>query len=363
VGRRRRQRQLVDRPKLGRRRRPAGDGTDVLQFPTGAARLTNNNDLSAGVTIAQIQFTGGGYAVSGNSIVLGAAGLTDTSTGGVANAIALPMQIGGATTISDTAGNSSAALTVSGVVSGAGSVTKQGAGSVIFTAANTYSGGTTLTGGGQTFANNASGSAFGSGAVTNTDNTLRGNGGFSGALAHNKGLAPGATNPPGGSAGTLTLGNGITFGADSSYGVNLFGTTPGTGYDQLIVTGTVDLGTAHPLNTSGTYTPTGGEKFFIIVNDGVDAVGGAFQSLAEGQTVEVNGEDYTISYQGIRRRTPSPVATTSCSTCPASTGRQSTACPARRRPTRTRRSCSPRQTPTPSPSATPMPARPTSAWR
>lgn len=48
---------------------PAND--DILVFPAGAARLSNNNDLT-GLRVATIRFTGagGGYTISGNAITL-----------------------------------------------------------------------------------------------------------------------------------------------------------------------------------------------------------------------------------------------------------------------------------------------------
>ena len=77
------------------------------------------------------------------------------------------------------------------------------------------------------------------------------------------------------------------------------GTTPATDYDQLAVNGTVDLGSS-TLTLSGTYLTTPGvtnDLFFVILNDGADAVTGTFNGLAEGSNVfALNGQDYLISY-------------------------------------------------------------------
>ena len=73
--------------------------------------------------------------------------------------------------------------------------------------------------------------------------------------------------------------------------------TPGTGYDQLNVTGTVNL-TGSTLNLSLGFTPDVGTVFTLVNNDGVDAVVGTFQGLAEGATVLVNGMTFQISYVG-----------------------------------------------------------------
>src|SRR5215207_8440130 len=44
---------------------PAGDGSDVLVFPAGAAQKTNNNDLTAGTTFTSITIQEGGYTLGG----------------------------------------------------------------------------------------------------------------------------------------------------------------------------------------------------------------------------------------------------------------------------------------------------------
>jgi hypothetical protein len=274
---------------------PVADGSDDLVFPAGAAQKSNNNDFADGTAFASITVEESGYTLAGNGVAIGTAGVSDTSPTG-ANTVSLPLVLAGSTTVSDSTGNSSNALTLSGVISGSGSLSKSGSGSVILTAANAYIGGTTLAGG-NTFANNASGSAFGTGDVTNTSGTLRGNGSFTGALFNNSGLAPGATNPGPGAAGTLATGN-LDFGVSANYSVTLLGATAGSGYDQLVVTGTVDLDTGHALALGGSYAGTAGDKLFVLVNDGSDTITGTFASLDEGDTVSLNSVDYFISYQG-----------------------------------------------------------------
>jgi autotransporter-associated beta strand protein len=263
---------------------------DTLVFDGGAVRKANTNDLAAGGQFASITFTGtGGFTIGGSSIALGTGGVVDNATG--ANTLDTPLAITGNTAVSDA---NAGALTLGGRISGGGAVQRTGGGTVVFTGANTYTGGTTLDGG-ETFANNASGSAFGAGVVINTSGALRGNGGFSGSLTHNAGLAPGATS---GAPGTLATGS-VVFGASAGFSLNVAGATAGTGYDQLVVTGVVDLDAGHPLNEGGsTFSPSGGEMLFIIVNDGTDAVLGEFAGLPQDALHEINGYDYQISYEG-----------------------------------------------------------------
>jgi Ca2+-binding RTX toxin-like protein len=272
---------------------PVGDGSDVLVFPAGAAQKSNSNNFTAGTAFTSITIQEGGYTLAGNGVALGAAGLSDTSATG-ANTVSMPVAISNASTVvSDTAGDASNALTLSGVVSGTGGVSKQGAGSVIFTGANTYSGGTTLSAG-STYANNSSGSAFGTGAVTNSAGSLRGNGSFTGALANNASLFPGATS---GSTATITTGA-VNFGVGGDITINVNGNTAGSGYDQLVVNGTVDVDGGDLNSSTSSFTPGDSEKLFILVNDSTDAIVGTFNGLAQGATIDINGSDYTISYTG-----------------------------------------------------------------
>jgi uncharacterized repeat protein (TIGR01451 family) len=79
--------------------------------------------------------------------------------------------------------------------------------------------------------------------------------------------------------------------------VEVNGTTAGSGYDQLSVTGTVNL-TGATLSGSAGFTPTTGASFIIIDNDGVDAITGTFAGLPQGATIVLSGQAFTISYSG-----------------------------------------------------------------
>jgi len=79
-------------------------------------------------------------------------------------------------------------------------------------------------------------------------------------------------------SGDLDLQNGTTFSVD------IAGTTPGTGHDQVDVTGTVTLGATLSLND--TYDAQPGDEFILIDNDGSDAVTGTFAALAEGAILD-----------------------------------------------------------------------------
>ena len=137
--------------------------------------------------------------------------------------------------------------------------------------------------------NNTSGSGLGTGAVTVASGaTLGGTGAFSGAVAVTGKLAPGPVTA------ILRTGS-LSFGSGGVLALDLSGTTPGTGHDQVAVTGTVDL-TGSALTV---LTPTAfnvGDSFIIIANDGTaDAVGGTFGS---GATLTTSEYVFSINYAG-----------------------------------------------------------------
>ena len=101
-----------------------------------------------------------------------------------------------------------------------------------------------------------------------------------------------------GGATTQMLSTGsVTLAAGSTLAVTLNGTTSGTGYDQLNVTGKVSLSGATS-NLSLGFTPTVGDTFTLIQNDGADPVVGIFVGLKEGSTLTLNGMTFQISYKG-----------------------------------------------------------------
>ncbi len=70
-----------------------------------------------------------------------------------------------------------------------------------------------------------------------------------------------------------------------------------TQYTQLNVVGQVNL-TGVNLNRTGSFVPSSINSYTIVSNDGTDPIIGAFNGLAEGATVTVNGVAMTITYAG-----------------------------------------------------------------
>jgi autotransporter-associated beta strand protein len=104
-------------------------------------------------------------------------------------------------------------------------------------------------------------------------------------------LSPGRFDEPGIlRCGNATLVPNITLRAD------LRGTTPGSGHDQLAVTGTVNLANASLVVDFSGFNPVAGTSFTIISNDGSDPIVGTFAGMPQGATVL--GGRFAISYTG-----------------------------------------------------------------
>lgn len=107
------------------------------------------------------------------------------------------------------------------------------------------------------------------------------------------------TVAPGLSPGCLSSGN-LTY-TGGTLEIEINGTTECDEYDQVDVTGTVNLGdkvTTLTVTKLSGYTAAVDDEFVIINNDGTDTVTGTFKGLAEGTTVTFDGVVYTVSYKG-----------------------------------------------------------------
>jgi len=188
---------------------------------SGSGSLTHRGDNTLILT-GTSTYTGGTVIDSGGintgTLRVGNGGTTGSIAGNVFNNSTLEFK-------------RSDEVVFGGLISGSGSLTKSGAGSLILTAANTYSGGTTINSG-ILLANNTTGSATGSGPVyIGNGDTLGGTGSVAGTVT----MHANGTVAPGASAGTLTASSSLTL--TGTYLCEL----DGANADQLVVSGALNI--------------------------------------------------------------------------------------------------------------------------
>ncbi|MFM7244632.1 MAG: beta strand repeat-containing protein [Planctomycetaceae bacterium] len=148
----------------------------------------------------------GGLLISGGTVSIGAGSTTGSITGNVTNNGSLIF-------------NRSNASTFSGTITGTGGFTTAGAGNLTLTAANAYSGATSVTSG--TLTVNGDQSAAAGSVTVAAAATLAGAGTVGGATS----IQTGATLSPGAGLGTLTFGGGLTWNSGGNYNWQLFDAT------------------------------------------------------------------------------------------------------------------------------------------
>ena len=253
---------------------------------TGAATLTlsGNNTYSGSTSV--------------NAGTLSVASDANLGAGSLNLANGTTLQITGNTTIDNALAltgvatiNAGAAATLSGVISGSGGLTKTGAGSLNLSASNTNTGSTSV----------AAGTLVVDGSTSSTTtvasgSTLAGSGVLGGEVYVQNG---GTLSPGNGGAGTLTVNGNLTLDFGSTLALDINGATAGTGYDQIVVNGNVDVSGA-TLAVNHGYAAGSGDSYTVIANDAADAVVGTFAGLVEGSKLNAtgNGTELTASYIG-----------------------------------------------------------------
>lgn len=220
-----------------------------------AGTLAVGHDTALGT--GTVHLDGGTLSASGSSRSLAnAVSLNADSTIGGSQAL---MFTGGWTLARnrDLTVTNTALTIIAGVIAESGgprALAKFGAGLLEVTNANIYTGGTLIAEGTMKI-NNATGSAFGTGAVTVVDGaTLTGAGSFTGAFQNNGIYAPG--NSP-----TLATLSSFSQGSTGILEMEIAGLLPGTGYDVLNVTGSLTFGGTLAVTFLDGFTAHGGETF------------------------------------------------------------------------------------------------------
>ncbi len=279
---------------------PPNPGDD-LTFPATTTILATNNDLSAGLSISSITFSGPGYTLGGNGITIGEI-LCSSGVAGK-NTVNLPLTVSTTIVVGTPAGCS---LDLEGDIDGAGGILATGGGPVVLGGTDSYTGPTKAGGTGGVLVIN--GTLTGTSGVTVNESSgtpiLAGYGSFSAPLTVDNSfpteyavVAPGTAQ----TTGLLSTGN-VAFGTSgtrTALVIRINATTPGAEYDQLNVTGTVALThVALDVKMNPSFVPVDGTQFTIVRNNGGAAVSGQFAGLAEGALFLVNETTFQISYVG-----------------------------------------------------------------
>jgi fibronectin-binding autotransporter adhesin len=292
----------------------AADGT-ALAF-TGNSGLTianrvitfaRSNEIfgTGGNTGPKLTMESGGYLSLNNGFTTstsasvfslsGAGTVTNLDTDGATtngNVSTLTIIGSDTTTFSGSLVNGSDVNGALGLTTNVGSVvalTHAGSGTLILTGTNTYTGATNVTVGKLVVGDGVSGSATGSAFTVSGTGTVSGSGTI-GALT----VSTGGLVAPGNSPGILNTGDFSLSGGTLL--AELDGATAGSEYDQLNVTGTVNLGGL--LDLALGFTPAVNQLFFLILNDEADAISGTFTDLANHSTFSQGGSSFQISYFG-----------------------------------------------------------------
>ncbi len=293
---------------------------DTVVFPVSANYQTVNNDISS-LSLAKIVFSGEVTTTSSKSFEISGNGLTLTEgidaimTGnGGDHSVATSVTLGANATFKTSGSNtlsvgdddtettldlgthdltldaSGGTISLLGDIAGSGKITKTGTGkvSLLATPGAGYAGSFEVSEGSLSIDD-----TFGAANVVINGGTLKGSGAVgdvtmsSGAIA--PGNSPGCLNP-----------SGLSF-TGGEYDVEIAGHSGlSCDYDQMVVMGSIDLGSATTLKVTllNGYTPATNDVFSIILNDGTDAVQGTFKGLNEGDKFTVGAYTYQISYKG-----------------------------------------------------------------
>ena len=293
---------------------PTG-GTFTLTF---AGQTTTPITHPASLATVQTALEALSTIGAGNVVVAGTPGVSYTVTfqGDLGNANVTQMSAADAltggttpsvTVITTANGAETVDLSVSAVISGSSNITKLNDGTLAFTAGNLFTGDVNVAQG--TMWVDGPSAAAASDFTVGQRATLGGVGVIGGMVAATAGNATNAGgNVSPGQNGTAieTVGGSVTLGDGSLFTVELNGTTPGSGYDRLDVTGarsTVSLGTVASgatLNATRlpSFVPAVGDMFFIITTADDLTLPGQFEGQANGSAVVIGGVTFTIFYTG-----------------------------------------------------------------
>jgi FG-GAP-like repeat len=277
---------------------------DDLVFPVNTVAATLNNNYFFFTTFRSVTFQGGTYTIGGNpfnvtagitvdagtqtlNTIIGLSGGSQTFTHGTGSVTTYAGVSLGANSLTFTgAGNGGF-----GLISGSGQLIKDGAGACLVLTSSGYSGAYTVNGGILVIdANTPNSNAVINGGALGGTGTI-------GTVTNNLGiLSAGTLQSPTGIFNTKSLT--FTNTTQSILAIKIGGTTAGAnGYDQLNVTGTVNLANAQLAPVAwNNFRPAVNDVFTVINNDGTDAISGIFNNLPENSRISALGFAFKVSY-------------------------------------------------------------------
>src|SRR6516165_9561726 len=199
--------------------------------------LTVGGDNGCGCNlVGTLTIADGGVVNSPSPMSIAAGSTLNLGTGGLAGAIVTPAIVNEG----QIAANFTDTLTLAAAISGAGTLSKAGPGTLILTGSNTYTGATTINGG----------TLIVNGSIANSTVTVNAGGRLGGTGTLGNTIINGGTLSPGNSIGTLTVNGNLTMTAAASYLVEI---SP-TNADRTNVAGTATLaGTVQAAFAAGSY--------------------------------------------------------------------------------------------------------------
>jgi autotransporter-associated beta strand protein len=250
-------------------------------FTSGTNTFTGDTRVNGGTLTLSTAAGSTSLALAGSTFDSDGAGalsfgtMTAATFGGLKGAGSLALQNGSSAAVALTVGANGNSSTYSGALSGAGSLTKLGSGTLTLAGTSTYAGATTVSVG-SLLVNGQLGST----AVTvNSGATLGGSGSIGGSVTNNGLLSPG--NSP----GQLSLAD-LVLGGTGTVLMEIQGTTAGTQYDQISLTGSLTYGGVMQLDLSQTFADNTSFNLFTGFTAGsgdfssITSIGSAYNGLS-----------------------------------------------------------------------------------
>ena len=239
----------------------------------------NNGTFTRSVNTSVLNFDGVAFNVNAPGTVDVQTGILQLFGGGTSTGGAFTVESGATLYFG---GSAPFTLDSATTLSGTGTVTEDGAGTVTILGNSPSFTGTTELGGGYMLVDGSQ--------PASTVNLVSGTLGGSGTVGPIT-----SSGTVGDGLGSLTAQGNVTLDPLSNFVISINGANPGTGFTQLVVKGTATL-TGSGLHGSINFTPTPGETFPIITSTA--PIVGTFNGLPEGATISIRGIPFTISYKG-----------------------------------------------------------------